>query len=79
MTMGTGTVFYMSPEQSMGTHYNKKTDVFSLGIIILEIFCKFNTQSEKALYTEKLWKEQEFSEEFLKKKNMNSNIYQLIW
>jgi serine/threonine-protein kinase len=37
-TQGIGTHFYWSPEQRGGEYYNKKSDVFSLGIIWAEIW-----------------------------------------
>ena len=43
-----GTPFYMSPEQKEGKHMNNKTDLYSLGIILLELITpKFSTEMER--------------------------------
>ncbi|OQS04598.1 heme regulated eukaryotic translation initiation factor [Thraustotheca clavata] len=47
-TQGVGTMSYASPEQVAGTHYDCKVDSFSLGIILLELFCIFSTKMERA-------------------------------
>ena len=44
----TGTPLYASPEQQIeGAYYNSKSDVYSLGIILLEMISKFQTFHEK--------------------------------
>lgn len=50
MTGGIGTPFYVSPEQaSLGVRYNFKADIYSLGIIFLELFHpSFRTGMERA-------------------------------
>eukprot|EP00762_Andalucia_godoyi_P005556 ANDGO_00497.mRNA.1 Eukaryotic translation initiation factor 2-alpha kinase len=45
-TVGTHT--YASPEQISNMLYNEKTDVFSMGVILLELFFPFQTLSERA-------------------------------
>ncbi|KDO24538.1 PEK/PEK protein kinase [Saprolegnia parasitica CBS 223.65] len=47
-TQGVGTMSYASPEQVAGTDYDHKVDSFSLGIILLELFCVFDTKMERA-------------------------------
>ncbi|OQR92721.1 heme regulated eukaryotic translation initiation factor-like protein [Achlya hypogyna] len=47
-TQGVGTMSYASPEQVAGTNYDHKVDSFSLGIILLELFCVFGTKMERA-------------------------------
>lgn len=42
-----GTVLYMAPEVSAGKFYNEKSDVFSLGIVLVEIFNSFSTGMER--------------------------------
>jgi serine/threonine protein kinase len=62
-TQGVGTISYASPEQVSGTEYDHKVDSFryvsifskavlqictSLGVIVLELFCIFKTEMERA-------------------------------
>ena len=43
-----GSHFYMSPEQVSGKRYNKKVDIFSLGVIFFELHYPFLTDMERA-------------------------------
>jgi len=43
-----GSHFYMSPELILGKKYNKKVDIFSLGIILFELHFPFSTNMERA-------------------------------
>ena len=49
-----GTGIYCAPEIKTGT-YDEKIDIFSLGIIILELFMNFTTHSEKIFTISKLF------------------------
>ncbi|KAL1916270.1 uncharacterized protein VTP21DRAFT_5887 [Calcarisporiella thermophila] len=53
MTTDVGTTFYVAPEMldrmSLGTKYNQKVDIYSLGIIFFEICYKFSTGMERAM------------------------------
>ena len=42
-----GTTTYASPEQLGSNSYDYRTDIFSLGIILYELFTNFNTQIER--------------------------------
>ncbi len=42
-----GTPLYQSPEQIEGKPYNERVDIYSLGIILLELTTIFKTQSER--------------------------------
>ena len=44
-----GTYSYIAPEIINGENYDYKVDLYSLGIIILEIFKPFNTEMEKMI------------------------------
>ena len=47
MTAGIGTASYASPEQVSSNSYGPAADVFSLGLILLELFCAFGTEHER--------------------------------
>ncbi|CAH1269228.1 EIF2AK1 [Branchiostoma lanceolatum] len=47
-TSGVGTCTYASPEQLKGTTYNSKSDMYSMGVILFELFHPFGTEMERA-------------------------------
>lgn len=47
LSTGVGTNMYSSPEQLNNNLYNQKTDMYSLGLILLELFIEYNTELEK--------------------------------
>ncbi|XP_053357675.1 LOW QUALITY PROTEIN: protein kinase 3-like [Clarias gariepinus] len=64
-TMGAGTRSYMSPEQIQEQDYNKKVDIYAVGLIYFELLWRFGTQNEKS----KRWddiRSKTFPEEFFK-------------
>lgn len=44
-----GNKLYMSPEQEKDKIISKKSDIYSLGVVFLELFVKFNTVTEKII------------------------------
>eukprot|EP00557_Chaetoceros_sp_GSL56_P001869 CAMPEP_0176491038 /NCGR_PEP_ID=MMETSP0200_2-20121128/8206_1 /TAXON_ID=947934 /ORGANISM="Chaetoceros sp., Strain GSL56" /LENGTH=954 /DNA_ID=CAMNT_0017888415 /DNA_START=105 /DNA_END=2967 /DNA_ORIENTATION=+ len=59
ITGGVGTTFYIAPEQacrsqSKGKDYDMTADIFSLGIVIFEIFHPFSTRMERATILQNL-------------------------
>ena len=42
-----GTYLYQSPEQIENKSYDQKVDIFALGVILLELVSKFNTEYER--------------------------------
>ncbi|KAI5623150.1 eukaryotic translation initiation factor 2-alpha kinase 1 isoform X1 [Silurus asotus] len=46
-TTGVGTFVYASPEQLQGSHYDSKSDMYSVGVIAVELFQSFGTEMER--------------------------------
>ncbi len=49
ITDGVGTYLYMAPEITSGGIYDQKADIFSLGVILLEASCAFQTVMERVV------------------------------
>lgn len=47
LTAGIGTRSYAAPEQLFSTTYSTAADIFSLGLILLELVCCFETEHER--------------------------------
>lgn len=46
-SLGIGTASYAAPEQVDSRHYGAAVDIFSLGLILLELVCSFDTEHER--------------------------------
>jgi len=47
MTRNLGTPLYCAPEQLSLSHYDNKVDIYSLGIILFELYSIMETSHEK--------------------------------
>jgi serine/threonine protein kinase len=73
-----GTPFYTAPECQTDGGYDYKADVYSLGIILLEMFCKFTTMHERNVVFTTFRKEGKVQKEFREKYNIASNLIELL-
>ncbi|XP_043567314.1 eukaryotic translation initiation factor 2-alpha kinase 1 [Chiloscyllium plagiosum] len=62
-TSGVGTCLYASPEQLRGSSYDFKSDMYSVGIILMELFQPFGTAMERIKMLTAL-RESHISEDF---------------
>ncbi len=78
MTVGIGTKYYCSPEQEKSKVYNNKTDIYSLGIIIFEMFYKFNSFMERDIKLRKIKEEQKYPDDMdiICKENVSTIVRQ---
>lgn len=68
-TSGVGTTTYAAPEQLIAEEYDAKVDMYSLGIVIYELWKPFSTSMERARHLDLLRRHcipKEFSQKFLK-------------
>lgn len=54
MTSGLGTITYAAPEQMLNDMYDEKVDIYSLGIILFELFHPIKTRMERITIFEDL-------------------------
>jgi eukaryotic translation initiation factor 2-alpha kinase 4 len=47
LTKGVGTYLYLAPEQRDSNKYDAKVDMYSLGIILFELYYAFKTDHQK--------------------------------
>ena len=75
MTYNIGTKYYCSPEQEMSSNYTNKSDLFSLGIIIFEMFYDFKNLIERDRILRKIKEKHIFPENF---NLLSKNLQELI-
>ncbi|XP_068240613.1 eukaryotic translation initiation factor 2-alpha kinase 1-like isoform X2 [Palaemon carinicauda] len=66
-TCGVGTAMYAAPEVGFSRSYGKKSDMYNLGIILLELVQPFKTGSERVDYINKLKKHRFLDPEVVKR------------
>ena len=73
-----GTPFYTAPECQTDSQYDYKADVYSLGVILLELFSKFTTMHERNVVFTGFKKEGRVSKEFREKYDVVSDLVELL-
>ncbi|CAD8127995.1 unnamed protein product [Paramecium sonneborni] len=63
LTQGVGTFLYLAPEQEQ-SQYDSKVDVYSLGIILFEMYYPFKTDMERINYITQLREQGKFPQDF---------------
>jgi serine/threonine protein kinase len=66
-TSNIGTIQYAAPEQLNNVHYDKKVDIYSLGLILLELVYPFKTRMERQEVYHNLKNKKHLNQEFCKK------------
>lgn len=64
-SVGVGTPTYAAPEQLTQSKYSNKADIFSLGILLFELFHVFSTHSERAQLLTSLRRDGQIPNRFL--------------
>lgn len=77
-TCGIGTRHYIAPEQEYNNKYNEKADMYSLGIIIFELYYKFNSMMERDEVLRKIFYKYEFPDRFIYR-NIPENIVEVCY
>jgi len=72
-TNNVGTCLYMSPEQVTGQSYCNKVDVYSLGVIFIELMVPFSTEMERLKVLQKA-RERKFPKSFSKNLAVESSL-----
>ena len=62
-----GTFLYTAPEIQSSKYYDEKADIYSLGILLLEIFYKFNTGMERVKVISDIRENMIFPDDFITK------------
>jgi len=65
LTKKVGTTMYASPEQMSSAKYTKKTDYYSLGLVLVEIFLPLHTEMEKFKVFDSIRKHERIDKEIL--------------
>mmetsp|Transcript_1566 Transcript_1566/g.1376 ORF Transcript_1566/g.1376 Transcript_1566/m.1376 type:complete len:87 (-) Transcript_1566:491-751(-) len=63
-TIGIGTGHYRSPELRQSGRYDEKTDIYSLGVILLEMCYFFSTGMEREEHLRELYKSGRLPKDF---------------
>ncbi|XP_019862154.1 PREDICTED: eukaryotic translation initiation factor 2-alpha kinase 1-like [Amphimedon queenslandica] len=73
-----GTSFYVSPEQEAGHRYNERADVYSLGIILFELYFPFSTRMERVKVLEDVKNNRRLPKEFKENLHNEAKLVELM-
>uniref|UniRef100_A0A1X7TK55 Protein kinase domain-containing protein n=3 Tax=Amphimedon queenslandica TaxID=400682 RepID=A0A1X7TK55_AMPQE len=73
-----GTLFYVSPEQEAGHQYNERADVYSLGIILFELYFPFSTRMERVKVLEDIKSNRRLPKEFKENLHNEAKLVELM-
>lgn len=76
LSCGIGTKYYISPEQENNNKYDDRTDMYSLGILIFEMFYTFDSLMERDIILRGLRENRSFPIRFVN--NAPKNIIEMV-
>ena len=78
LTTNIGTTMYASPEQKGKTQYTKKSDYYSLGLVLLEVFMPLQTEMERFRVFQNIRKSGAIGKDLLGKKRLTELLQGLL-
>ena len=78
LTTNIGTTMYASPEQMGKTQYTKKSDYYSLGLVLLEVFMPLQTEMERFRVFQNIRKSGAIGKDLLGKKRLTELLQGLL-
>ena len=77
LSTGIGTPLYISPEQETSVNYDEKSDMYSLGIILFELWSKFESSMQRITEITQLRTKHQLPEDFEAPKKVQEIIFWL--
>lgn len=74
LSINIGTPLYLAPEQENSSEYDCKVDVYSLGVILVEMFCLLRTQHERVKALREIRKNQVLPKGFVEEYPLQAKL-----